>query len=298
MLDKEKMPTVLALGYFDSVHVGHRKVIEKAKEYAVSHGAMLTVVTFGGNLRAVLSGAQDKTVYLTKERKELLKQAGADEVYFAPVSANFLSKGKLAYLNMLNKKYKVICYVCGDDYRFGKSGKGNTQDIVRYAKSHNQHSIILDIEKDCGKKISTSYIKELLTSGNVKKANRLLGIPYFVTGKVFEDRKVGRDLGFPTLNVKIDSEKHSLKNGVYSGHIYIDGKKHKTIINYGCRPTFDLCEKLVEAHVLDFNGNLYGKEVKLYFDEFMRDIQKFLSADELKNQLQKDLNAIKERSDD
>lgn len=298
MLDKEKTPTVLALGYFDSVHVGHRKVIQKAKEYAVLHGAMLTVVTFGGNLRAVLSGETDKTVYLTKERETLLKQAGADKVYFAPVSANFLSKGKLAYLNMLNKKYNVICYVCGNDYRFGKGGKGTTQDIINYAKKRNQQSIVLDIEEDCGKKISTSYIKELLTSGNVKKANQLLGIPYFVTGKVFEDRKVGRDLGFPTLNVKIDSEKHSLKNGVYSGHVYIDGKKHKAIINYGCRPTFDLCEKLVEAHVLDFNGNLYGKEVKLYFDEFMRDIQKFLSAYELKNQLQKDLKAIKERNDD
>lgn len=293
MSDKIKKPTVLALGYFDSVHVGHRKVIETAKKYADEHGATLTVFTFGGNLRAVLSCSQDKVVYLPKEREDLLRSTGADDVYFASVDFNFLSMGKLAFLNMINKKFNIICYVSGEDYRFGKFGKGSIEDIKRYTEERNQHCIVAPTELYEGRKISTSYIKRILSTGNVEKANELLVEPYFITGKVNSDRKVGKNLGFPTMNINIHSEKHNLRDAVYAGHVFIDGKKYKAIINYGPRPTFDLMDKLVEAHIVDFSGDLYGKEVKLYFDSYMREIQKFSGAESLKRQLEKDLAQIK-----
>lgn len=293
MSDNIKKPIVLALGYFDSVHVGHRKVIETAKKYADEHGATLTVFTFGGNLRAVLSCGEDKVVYLPKEREELLYSVGADNVYFAPVDFNFLSMGKLAFLNMINKKFNVICYVSGEDYRFGKFGKGTVEDLKRYAEEKNQDYIIAETELYDTRKISTSYIKRILSTGGVEKANELLGNPYFITGKVYADRRVGHDLGFPTMNINIPNEKHRLRDAVYAGHIYVDGKKYKAIINYGPRPTFDLMDKLVEAHIVDFNGDLYDKEVKLYFDSYMREIQKFSGAESLRRQLAKDLEQIK-----
>ncbi|MBQ8426608.1 MAG: riboflavin biosynthesis protein RibF [Clostridia bacterium] len=293
MSDKLKKPTVLALGYFDSVHLGHRKVIETAKRYAIEHGATLTVLTFGGNLRAMLSCGDDKVVYLAKEREGLLKQLGVDDIYFAPVDFSFLSMGKLAFLNKINRKYNVICYVCGEDYRFGKFGKGDVNDIKRYAEEKNQHYIITETELYEGKKISTSYIKRLLTMGSIEKANELLVNPYFVTGKVCDGRRVGRDLGFPTLNLNIHKEKHRLRDAVYAGHAYIDGVKYTAIMNYGPRPTFDLNDKIIEAHILDFNGDLYGKEVMLCFDAYIREIQKFSGMEDLKNQLKKDLEKIK-----
>lgn len=293
MLDKENKATVLALGYFDSVHLGHRKVIEKAKSYANAHNAKLIVITFGGNLRAMLSGEQDKNVYLTNEREELLKQLGVDDIFFAPVDFDFLSMEKIDFLNMLNRKYEINCYVCGEDYRFGKLARGTVDDIKRYAKEKNQDCIVTETELYNGEKISTSHIKRLLSNGNVEKANLLLASPYFVSGKVFSDRKVGRNLGFPTINLKIDKDKHHLKNAVYKGHIFIEGVKYNTIINYGSRPTFDMSNKLIEAHIVDFDGDLYGKDVKLYFDSFMREIQKFSSLERLQEQLKKDLQSVK-----
>ena len=298
MSDKEKKPTVLALGFFDSVHKGHRKVIERAKRYAEEHGASLTVFTFGGNLRATLNCSEDKMVYLPNERERLIKELGADNVYFAPVDFNFLSMGRLAFLNMMNRKFNVICYVCGKDYRFGKFGKGSVEDIKRYAEEKNQDLIIAETEKTEDKKISTSLIKRLLCAGNIEKANRLLGCPYFITGKVFSDRKVGKGLGFPTLNVNINREKQQLRDAVYAGHVYIDGIKYKAIINYGARPTFDLTEKLIEAHVIDFSGDLYDKEITLYFDAYVREIQKFSTEESLRQQLSKDLESVKGRKDD
>jgi riboflavin kinase/FMN adenylyltransferase len=187
----------------------------------------------------------------------------------------------------------IIAYVCGEDYRFGKFGKGTVADLKRYADEKGQKVIVAQTELFEERKISTSYIKRILSKGNLEKANRLLETPYFITGTVYADRKMGHELGFPTLNININHEKHPLRDAVYAGHTYIDGKKHKVIINYGPRPTFDLTDRLVEAHVVDFEGDLYGKEIKLHFDSYMREIQKFSGKESLRRQLEKDLEYIK-----
>ncbi len=293
MLDSNNKKTVISLGYFDSVHNGHRHVISTARQYADKMGAKLVVFTFGGNLKAVLRGDDEKTVYTPSERENLIKELGADEIYFAPVNFNFLSIGKLAFLNLLNRDYDVCCYVCGKDYRFGKFGKGNTDDIKRYASEKNQHVIVVDDVDYGGIKISTTRIKKLLESGDVESANHLLGKPYFISGKVFEDRKVGRELGFPTININIEQDKFRLKDGVYQGHLYLDGKKYKAVINYGARPTFNLDEKLIEAHIVDFDGYLYGKQITVFFDAFIREVQKFNDRKGLIEQLMLDCQAVK-----
>lgn len=293
MSDKEKVPTVIALGYFDSVHLGHKKVIESAINKAKELGAKTVVFTFHGNLKAAIGSGDEKTVFSAKEREEFIKSLGVDEIYFAPVDMNFLSMGKLAFLNLLNRKYNIKCYVSGNDYHFGKFGKGGVDDIKSYAQKHGQDYIVVDTFNLDGQKVSTTAIKQLLDSGDVSAAAALLGRAYTVCGTVFEDRKVGQKLGFPTANVKIDKDKHRLKDGVYSGTINLDGKTYKTVINYGARPTFDLTEKLLEAHVIDFNGQLYGKEITLSFDRYLRDIKKFGSQEELKKQLELDIAETK-----
>ena len=292
MSDNKK--TVIALGYFDSVHLGHRIVIESARRYADEHNASLLIFTFGDNLRALLSGGDEKIVYTEKERLALYKKLGADEVYFAPVNFNFLSLGKLAFLNMINRKYDVMAYFCGEDYRFGKFAKGTTEDLKRFAKEKEQECIIVEtIKAESVGKISTTAIKKLLRRGDVKSANVLLKEPYSVTGVVFEDRKVGHEIGFPTINVRLPKEKLQLKDGVYAGRITLDKKEYRTMINYGARPTFSLSEKLIEAHILDYSGELYGREVTLKFDGFLREIYRFSDAQSLKKQLEKDLEAVR-----
>lgn len=291
MLNKEK--TVIALGYFDSVHLGHRKVIESAKRYANEHGATLTVFTFKGNLKAALLGQNEKNVYTAIEREKLLKELGADVIYFAPVNKTFLSMGKLAFLNLLNKRFNIVAYVSGDDYSFGKYGSGNIEYLDKYAKAHGQTHVVVPTFLQDELRVSTTRIKGELENGNILKANELLGRDFSVTGRVYGDRKVGTSLGFPTLNLKIDYSKFTLKNAVYSGYIYWQNKKYKAIINYGARPTFDLREKLIEAHIIDFDFDLYGKEITLYFSNYIREIKKFTCSDDLIAQLKKDVLSVK-----
>lgn len=298
MSDNKSLPTVLALGYFDSVHLGHQKVIRTAKEFADGIGARLVVFSFGGNLRAVLFGENEKVVYTEKERESFYRSFGADDVFFAPITNDFLSLDKLSFLEYVNQKYNVKGYVCGEDYRFGKNGDGTIKDIEQYASENNQYFKALPLENSDGEKISSTKIKKLLSAGDVEGANALLGREYSVSGVVFEDRKVGRKIGFPTTNVRLDNDKERLPDGVYLGGVEFDNKRYRAIVNYGARPTFDLKNKLVEAHIIDFSGDLYGKEIKVYFTSFMRGIRKFDSVEELKEQLEKDLQFVKGRKYD
>ena len=293
MLDNLGLPVVLALGYFDSVHKGHIKVINKACAKAKELNAKTVVFTFSGNLRAFFKGEKEKFVYTPKERKEILLSLGADEVYFAPVNKTFLSKGKRAFLNYINSKFNVCAYVCGSDYTFGKNASGSVKFLEEYAKAKEQTLVRVPVLNMAGEKVSTSRIKERLISGDVKGANALLGRDYSLSGKVFKDRKVGTALGFPTANIKADKNKQTLKNGVYSGYAFVHGKKYKAVINYGARPTFSLSDVLIEAHLIDFSGNLYGKTLAVYFSDFIRDVKTFSSREELKKQIEKDVTKAK-----
>lgn len=298
MLDKNTTPVVLALGYFDSVHKGHQKVIETAKKYAENHGAKTIVYTFRGNLKSVLGNGNEKVVYTDREREKIYFELGADGADFAPLDAQFLSTEKKEFLDLINKKYNVIAYACGSDYRFGKSGNGTTDYLIEYAKEKGQEVIVCDILTDGGEKISSTLIKKLLSEGEVDRANKLLGRAYSVSGVVVRDRQIGKTLGFPTLNVKLDSQKERLLDGVYSGFSVVDGIKYLAIINYGARPTFNLNEKLVEAHLIGFNGNLYGEEVVVHFNEFIRGVKKFDSEKQLIEQITQDLKFVKGRNYD
>lgn len=293
MSGKNLTPTVVALGYFDSVHLGHRRVIETAKSLAEELSATTTVFTFGGNLRAMLSRRDDKFVYSLSERKDIFKEMGVENVYVQPVDFNFLSTGKLAFLNMLNRKFNIKGYVSGADYKFGKFAKGTVEDLQKFAEANSQAYKIVDTLEEDGKKVSTSRIKLLLSSGDVKSAAALLGRPYSVSGIVVKDRGVGTALGFPTANLKLEKNKQPVKEGVYAGHVFIDGEKHGAIINFGARPTFGNTDICIEAHIADFNGDLYDKNITLFFDNYIREIRKFFSEEELKKQLNADLLTLK-----
>lgn len=293
MLDKSVRPTVIALGYFDSVHLGHQKLIKQAREYADINGYSLTVFTFKGNLKAKLNLEDDKCVYLPRERQKFIRELGADYIYFAPITKAFLCTGKLAFLNKLNKQFNIKCYFSGCDYTFGKFGKGNVQYLSNYAKEHNQQHIVVSTFNYLDEKVSTTRIKQALSSGNVKIANKLLGRNYSITGRVIPDRNVGAKIGFPTANVAIDADKFMLKNGVYYGKVSIDGEWYSSLINYGSRPTFNIDDKIIEAHILDFEGNLYKREITLDFIDFIREIKKFDSKELLAEQIQKDILLIK-----
>lgn len=298
MLDKKNLPTVIALGYFDSVHLGHQKVIKVAREQADKSGEKLTVFTFLGNVKAVLNNSTEKSIYLPHERERYLKALGADQIYFAPTTNQYLSQDRKTFLDQLNKLYNISCYVSGVDYTFGAFGKGNISYLSQYAKEHNQNVIVVDTFNMFEKKVSTTFIKQTLSNGNVKMANALLGRQYSIIGKVKKDRQIGAKLGFPTANIEIDNEKFLLKNGVYYCKIFIKDKEYKAVVNYGARPTFELNEKIIEAHILDFQGDLYNQEIEICFLDYIREVKKFENIEQLKAQLAQDVLWIKEGTND
>ena len=297
MLDKV-LPTVIAMGYFDSVHLGHQRVIRKARKLADENSATLTVFTFLGNVKDVLNGRKESSVYLPTEREKILKGLGADHIYFAPITKEFLSLDKKVFLDDLNQKFNIIGYVSGLDYTFGAFGKGDATYLTEYAKEKGQTHLVVDTLNVEGEKVSTTLIKSLLEKGDMQKANKFLGRNYTLCGTVVKDRQVGKQLGFPTANILIDSQKFAIKDGVYSGVVDVYGKAYKSIINYGARPTFDLDKKVVEAHLIGFDGDLYGKQIEVEFLRFMREIQKFTSAEKLIEQLNFDMQMIKGENND
>ncbi|MBQ7339615.1 MAG: riboflavin biosynthesis protein RibF [Clostridia bacterium] len=283
---------VIALGYFDSVHVGHREVIKRAKTLAEKLNSRLVVFTFSGNLKAVLNGEEERCIYSSKEREILLKELGVSEIYFAPTDLDFLSLGKLAFLNKLNRLYNISGYVCGRDYKFGRFAKGSAIDLERYANSKGQELEIVDFVNFDNEKVSTSIIKKLISQGEIEKVNVLLGKNFFILGEVFKDRGIGSELGFPTVNIKISPQKQMIKSGVYAGKVKFDGKIYKALINVGGRPTFNLEERLIEAHLIDFDGDLYGKTLIVEFDKFIRELVKFDKPEKLKEQIEKDKEKV------
>lgn len=283
---------VIALGYFDGVHKGHSAVIDAAKTEAERFSALPVVFTFGGNLREKLSGG--KCVFTDKERAYILKEKGITEIFSAPVSDGFLSLSPKEFLDLINDKYKIKGYACGEDYRFGKFGAGDVKFLKEYADKRGQFVSVCPAVYSGKEKVSATLIKKRLLTGDIKGANELLSFDYFITGVVKADRKIGRTLGFPTVNIDVDKDKAELKSGVYAGYAIIEGVKYIAVINYGSRPTFNLNEKLAEAHLIGFSGVLYGKTVRIYFTRFLRDIIKFDGEETLKKQLGKDvLNALK-----
>ncbi len=292
MSDNKK--TVIALGYFDSVHIGHRKVISEAVSLAESLGAQTVVFTFSGNLKSVTENKNSTVVYGDEERQQIYSRLGITHTKFAPLTAEFLSKTKNEFLEYLDTEYDVLAYVCGEDYRFGKSRSGDAEYLCEFAKQRGRTVKVVKTVCVEGEKVSTSKIKTLLSSGEIKKANLLLGEPYSLMGTVVKDRGVGRSLGFPTANLVLSDDRCKLGQGVYYGKTQFDGKSFLSVINYGARPTFSLGQTLCESHLIGFDGDLYGKTVKVVFDGYLRDIKKFQNKTDLIDQIENDVKEVKD----
>ncbi|MBQ3596616.1 MAG: riboflavin biosynthesis protein RibF [Clostridia bacterium] len=290
MLDKK---TVIALGYFDSLHIGHRAVISGAIKHAKKTQATTTVFTFDGNVKNLTRGQELPDVYTLEERRKMLYDMGVNELFVAPVNKEYLSLSPTEFLTQLNQKLNVSAYFCGEDYRFGYKGSGDVTFLQEYAKTHGQKVFVQKIELIDGEKVSTTGVKQFLQQGKIEKANECLVTPYSITGVVNGDRKVGRSLGFPTANLGVDYKQSLLKQGVYAGVVKFDDKKFPAVINYGERPTYGLTNSLLEAHLIGFKGDLYGKQITVEFLSFIRETQKFPDGDTLKQQIAKDVELVK-----
>ncbi len=282
---------VIALGFFDSVHKGHREILNKTVSISNTLGATPCVFTFDGDLNAYF-GKTPLQVLTKNEKEETLKNIGIKEIIYAPITKEYLSKSKEQFLVTLDESGDILGYVCGDDFSFGKNAEGKTIDLINYAKTKGRFVEVVEEVSLDGVRVSTTAIKQMLSDGNIKGANQMLTVPFSVTGKVIKGRGDGKKSLFPTVNIEFSSEKYMPKTAVYAGFVIVDGKKYRSVINYGNAPTFDYERKVLEGYIVAFNGDLYGKTITLYFTDYIREIVKFSSIEELKERIKKDLEFL------
>lgn len=272
------MPCVMLLGGFDGLHVGHRQLLTRAKEFALPVGVMTIV------------GGKGLPLFTTEERETVFSSLGVDFAFELPFD-EIKELSPQAFVGLLKENFNAQAFVCGDDFRFGKNAEGTPETLKTCGQVRVEVENLISVD---GEKVSSKTVKTLLEIGDIKKANTLLGEQFFLIGEVEKDRQVGRTLGFPTANVRYPSGKFSIKKGVYAGEAELDGVLYKGIINYGARPTFQNGEVWTETYFDGFDGNLYGKRLKIRFAKFLREIEKFESVEALKAQLARDIRSIRE----
>ena len=269
---------VLLLGGFDGLHAGHKKLVERAKTYRLPVGIM-----------TIFGGKSEQGIFTLAERKEIFFGAGVDFILpFEFEQIKDLSPND--FLSFLKDEFSPKAFVCGDDFRFGKDAAGTVETL----KGAGQVCVeVVELFKMNGKKVSSREMKSFLQKGEVEKANELLEERFFLLGEVVKDRQIGRTICFPTANIAYPSDKFPLKKGVYETRVTYENVTYKGITNYGARPTFDDKSVLTETYLDGFSGDLYGKELKVEFVRFLREIEKFDSAQLLKAQLQKDIGRVR-----
>ena len=284
--------SAIALGFFDGVHTAHRKIIESAVGYAKLNNLSPIALTFDKSPSEVLSALE--VSYLTNNagKEEIISSLGA-KAEFLPADREFLSMEPTKFIEkILVGKYNIKFAVCGYNYRFGKNGQGDTDLLAQEGKRLGFEVCVLPCEMHDGESVSSSRIRKLLANGEIVLANKLLGRNFFIKGTVSEGKKLGRKLGFPTANVFFEKNTVHLKNGVYKSLITVEGESYTAITNVGTNPT--VCDKTLrsETYIPDFDGDLYGKEIRIEFLDFLRPEIKFESVEKLKEQISEDIKRL------
>lgn len=284
---------VIALGFFDAVHLGHEVVIKECVKSAKKLNADSVVFTFRDN-PAQYFHKDEKLICSYDERVEIFSSLGVDQTLFAPCNKEFFSLTDKDFLLALKDRLKVVGIVCGFDYTFGAFGSGNVDTLVDFCNQNDIYLKVIDKIESLGDKISSRIIRKDIELGDIESANTLLGRRYSLSGVVVKGRGDGSKKVFPTINVEYPQDKQIPKAGVYVTKTIIEGMVYSSVTNVGAHPTFDDYYENVETYVIDFNDDLYGKFVKVEFVKWIRDISKFDNADALKQQIEKDILTARE----
>lgn len=288
-LNKE---TAVAIGKFDGVHIGHRKLLAEILEQK-KKGLEACVFTFDPS-PAVLFGVGDpRVITTTEEKRQIFESLGVDVLVEFPMNRETAATEPEDFVRRyLSESLKSRFIAAGEDLSFGKKGLGNA--ALLKAMASEQGYTVKTIDKVCedGMEVSSTRIRALLEKGDILKANQLLGAPFPVSGVVQHGHRIGRTLGFPTVNLLPPEDKILPPFGVYYTKVLYGGKEYNAISNVGRKPTVSGQEKIgVESFLYDFEQDIYEEEIRVFLYEFRRPEQKFSGLDALKAQLQLDIAA-------
>ena len=284
--------TIVAIGNFDGIHLGHKKIITCLIQRAKANRLMSLIMTFAPHPGKVTGKGQIQLLQTEAQKLERLSDLGVDAVFFAPFDATFAQLSSRDFFEQIVlAKLQAREIIVGTNFRFGKNREGNVETLKVLADGNlpTVHSIpSVTVENEV---VSSSLIRRLLQKGEIEKANSFLGLPYEIRGEVIQGRSRGKGLGFPTANLKSANE--ILPRGVFITLVKENGQEFPSVTNIGTRPTFGHIHTQIETHVLDVDRDFYGKLLKLHFLQKIRDEIRFDSAQALSDQIRSDVLATR-----
>lgn len=281
--------SVVALGNFDGVHKGHQKLLQRVTRLAKEKNFLAVALSFYPHPTWVLGNNPKPLVMSRQDRKHWIKEEGVDIFIEYPFTVEFAAiSPEVFFKEILVEKLHAKAVVIGSNYFFGKGKAGNVECMRKLGEKYDVEIQVVDIVKIDGKVISSTNIRSLISEGKMEEANELLGRPYSVIGTVIHGKKLGRTIGFPTLNIIADSDRIHPPNGVYATTVKVYNDTYWGITNIGYNPTVGGQTKMIETHLMDYTGDLYGEEIEVFFHHFIRSEKKFTDVEMLSSQIAAD----------
>lgn len=286
-------PVHLAMGFFDGVHRGHRRVIAAAD----TPGAACGVLTFERHPLALFAPERQPRLITPDAvlKAALAEEAGAEMLLVLPFTRELAALSPRAFLDALTETGKVVGFSVGSNWRFGAKGAGDAAFLSAYAAAHGLRTVVNHLAEVHGERICSSRIRELLAAGDLAAAAEMLGRPFCIAGRVEQGQHLARTLGFPTANIAVTPPAALPPFGVYAVETRVDGVLYRGVANLGVRPTIAEAQKIVrlETHLFDFSGDLYDKHLAVSLTRFIRPERQFASVAELKARMEQDIAAAR-----
>ena len=283
------MAKIATIGFFDGVHRGHRFLFAQLNELAHERGLQPVIYTFRQHPRQVLTGECPPMLSTLTEREQLLKTHAEVKLLDFTLVQHYTAE---EFMQFLYRKEEVEVLLMGYDHRFGSD---RLKGFSEYEKVARRVGLRVERAHEClvdALPVSSTRIRKLLDEAQIRQVNRLLGYEYSLTGIVEHGNGIGNQIGFPTANIQIDAIKHLPVSGVYTAHTQIDDVVYSALVNIGNNPTIGNERLSVEAHIVGYQGDLYGQQLTIYFSDFVRSEQKFASLADLQRQIEKDMQML------
>lgn len=276
--------TAVALGNFDGLHIAHLEIIKNAVKYARANDLKSGVLLFEKNTNIVI-GKKTDIITSNREKIDIIKNAEVDFVFFENFDDDFMKKTPQEFAEYLVKKLNVKAVFIGYDYTFGHKAAGNVELLKELGTQYGFKVFVTNPVSFDGEIVSSTSIRKYIKSGITEKVTSMLGRYYSICGKVATGLQNGRKMHFPTANVECDLNTLLPSDGVYVGITAINGSRYRSIINVGRNLTFDAKRKTVESHIIDFDDDIYGENIRIEFIKKLRDVIKFDNINDLKEQI-------------
>lgn len=294
--EETRFNTGVALGNFDGIHLGHQMLINKMILESKKLGLKSSLLLFKNHTKLTINNIKPRIITTYEQKLKIAEELGIDIVYVMDFDKKIMKLSPEKFIkNIIIDKMNSKLIVVGFDYKFGYKASGDSNLLIDLSKKYGLKIEVLKPIYENKEIIGSTEIRNLIKDGNVCKANKVLGRPYSIIGKVIEGSNRGHKLGFPTANIEVNLELSIPKTGVYKTNTIFKGKTYKSLTNIGYNPTFNEKKLKIETHILDFNKNIYGEIIEIDFLDFLRDDIKFDTKEDLINQLNEDIKRIKKK---